>query len=351
METLSRKITRFLLIALLIVSALYLSYLFLNIILMLAVSLLLSLIFHPFVSALERRGIRRSISILLIIVAAGIILSSAFSYFVPRITDQFTQLSSSLSQTEIKKFLSDLDGSITRYVPFIRRGTVAARIEGFITTSLVNSIDSLVAYLSGLVSVIAILVIVPFMTFFILKDNKAIVKGVLNIVPNNYFEVSYWVIRKIAYQLGRFVRGWITDAFLVGLLSGLGLWLLGINNYILIGIVAGIGHLIPYFGPIIGGIPAIVISIMQFGDFSMLPKIIIMFLLVYTIDNGFIQPNVYAKSVDMHPLMIIVLMTIGSQVLGVFGLLLAVPLATIIKTAARELYFAYRSYSIISSKE
>ena len=96
------------------------------------------------------------------------------------------------------------------------------------------------------------------------------------------------------------------------------------KNSVTIGLIAGLGHLIPYFGPVIGGLPAILISIIQFGDFSKLPSILIMFLIVYTVDNGYIQPNVFSKSTDIHPLMIIILILIGSQVMGIFGMLLAV---------------------------
>ena len=130
-------------------------------------------------------------------------------------------------------------------------------------------------------------------------------------------------------------------------MSGVGLALLGIHNAASIGFIAGVGHLIPYFGPIIGGIPAIAISLIQFGDFSMLPNIIMLFIIIYTIDNGFIQPNVFSRGTDMHPLIIILLILVGSELLGIFGMLLAVPTATVIKTAAREIYYGYKNYKII----
>jgi predicted PurR-regulated permease PerM len=185
------------------------------------------------------------------------------------------------------------------------------------------------------------------MTFFILKDNTRIVNGILNIVPNKYFEFSYYVVNEIGVQLGRFVRGWILDAFIVGFMAAIGLTLLGIQNSVTIGFIAGLGHLIPYFGPVIGGLPAIIISLVQFGDFSKLPEISLMFLIIYTLDNGYIQPNIFSKSTDMHPLIIILLILTGSQLLGILGMLIAVPAATIIKTATREIYFGFKNYKII----
>jgi predicted PurR-regulated permease PerM len=109
-----------------------------------------------------------------------------------------------------------------------------------------------------------------------------------------------------------------------------------------------VGHLIPYFGPLIGGLPAIIISLLQFGNFSMLPEIIIMFVIIYSVDNGYFQPNIFSKSTDIHPLLIILLILMGSQVFGILGMLLAVPAATVVKTAARAIYFGLKNYKIIS---
>lgn len=75
--------------------------------------------------------------------------------------------------------------------------------------------------------------------------------------------------------------------------------------------------------------------------------IIMIVSLTYTIDNGFVQPYVFSKSVDMHPIIIILLIITGSELLGLIGMLLAVPTATVIKTTVKEVYFAYKNYSIV----
>ncbi|MEO8231617.1 MAG: AI-2E family transporter, partial [Ignavibacteriota bacterium] len=201
-------------------------------------------------------------------------------------------------------------------------------------------------YVSGILSIAAFLVIVPFITFYLLKDSAVIHKALIHIVPNKYFEMSYWILKRISLQLGRFVRGWIFDATFVGTAVGFGFYVIGVPNALPLGVIAGIGHLIPYFGPIIGGIPAIVLSIMQTGDLSQVPLIMTVVVLIYTLDNGFVQPYVFSKSVDMHPIIIILLIITGGELFGILGMLLAVPTATIIKTAATEIYFAFKNYSI-----
>ena len=314
---------------------------------MLAISILIAMIFNPLVKVFENRNLSRLLSVLIVFLISGVTIFFGLSVLIPKIAKQMNTISEALTQENITVILSQIEKGISTYIPFVDSTDLAQRLSEFFSTLVFDSIDNISNIVSSIVSVIAISIIVPFMTFFILKDNQRIINGVINLMPNRYFEVSYWVIWKIRQQLGRFVRGWILDAFFVGTMSAIGLSILGIQNSITIGFVAGVGHLIPYFGPLIGGLPAVIISLIQFGDLSMLPSIIIMFLIVYTLDNGYIQPNVFSKSTDMHPLMIIILILAGSQVLGIFGMLLAVPIATVVRTAAREIYFGYKNYQII----
>lgn len=342
-----KKSRRYFLILVSIIVILLLSILLSDILSLLAVSILLSLIFNPIVEFLERRVISRLVSVLLVFIIVALIISASFSFLLPRILNQFNNLSATLTQDNLQLFLVQIEKSLKTAFPFLSSLNIVEKFTNFSKEMILNWGNNLSNIVYSIVTIISILVIVPFMTFFLLKDKKQLVRSIINIMPNKYFEVSYSVIDKIGTQLGRFVRGWILDAFIVGLLSGIGLSILGINNPVSIGFIAGVGHLIPYFGPIIGGVPAIIISLIQFGNFSMLPSILVMFLCVYAIDNGFIQPNVFSKATDIHPLGIIILIVVGSQILGVLGMLLAVPIATVIKTASREIYLGYKNYKII----
>lgn len=347
MEKGTRSTIKLILSVLLIVAIFYLGYVFFDLLVMLSIAILIAMIFNPLVAILERQGLRRNIAVLIVLGLAAFLLGLGISVLVPTIVGQMKAIAASVNQEKIHLVLTEIQNSIGETLPFIDSTNLAEKLSEFISSMLFSGINNISNIVSQIVAVLAIAVIVPFMTYFLLKDNKRIIKGIINIMPNRYFEMSYSVLHQISIQLGRFVRGWIFDAFMVGILSAIGLTILGIKNSITIGIVAGIGHLIPYFGPIVGGLPAVIISIVQFGNLSMLPSIIIMFLAVYTLDNGFIQPNVFSKSVDMHPLAIIILIIVGSEALGVLGMLLAVPIATVLKTAAREIYLGYKQYRII----
>jgi predicted PurR-regulated permease PerM len=296
---------------------------------------------------LEKNGLNRLVSVLLVFLIAAFLTIFGFSVLIPKIVKQLNVIAANFSKENIDAVLGQFNQTLTEVLPLVSAEEITQQISTFFSELLVNSINNITEIVTSIISILAIVVIVPFMTFFILKDKHKIVKGIIDVMPNKYFEVSYWVIKKISDQLGRYVRSWIFDAFIVGLMATIGLSILGIQNSITIGAIAGIGHLIPYFGPVIGGLPAIIISLIQFGDLSMLPSITLMFVIIYTFDNGYIQPNVFSKGTDIHPLLIIILILVGSQAMGILGMLLAVPAATVIKTAAREIYYGYKNYRII----
>lgn len=325
---------------------LYLLFVLSDLIIILALSILLAFIFSPFVFLLEQRGLSRTVSTLIVFVGLGILIYLGLSVIIPKFSVQMNQLISRLEQFSLTDQLKVLQDWLATSLPFIDFGNVSTRIQDFFSNQIVNSVDSISALLSGVISVIAVLVIVPFITFFLVKDSKKILQGILHFTPNKYFEMSYWIVKKVSLQLGLFVRAWIFDATFVGTLLGFGFYSIGIPNALPIGVIAGLGHLIPYFGPLIGAIPAIILSIMQNGDLSQIPLIIIIVLGVYTIDNGFVQPYVFGKSVDMHPIVIILLIIAGSQLFGLIGMLLAVPVATVFRTTIKEIYFAFKNYRI-----
>jgi predicted PurR-regulated permease PerM len=325
---------------------LYLTYLLSDLIIILIISILLAFIFDPLVTMLEQEGFNRLASTLFIFIGLGLFVYLGFSFLIPKFTFQMNQLINTLRDISLHDQLVKIEEEIQSVIPFFPVGELSKRVEEFISNQIVNPFDSISILLTSIVSIAAILVIVPFITFFLLKDSRSIMQGLLQIMPNNYFEASYYVLKKISVQIGRFVRAWIFDATFVGTFCGLGFYIIGIENALPLGVIAGLGHLVPYLGPIIGGIPAIIISIIQFGDMSHVPHIIILLSLVYAFDNGFVQPYVFSKSVDMHPVIIILLIIAGSQLFGLLGMLLAVPTAAVIRTLIKEVYFAFKNYKI-----
>lgn len=338
--------TKFLLWTTGVIILLYLFYLLTEILIILALSVLLAFIFAPFVSLLEGKGFNRLTATLIMFAIFGFIIYFSLSLIIPKFVYQMEQLITALEGFSFAEEMKVLEGTLLHYVPFLKSGDLTQRVELFITSQITNIFDSISTVLSSVVSIIAVLVIVPFITFFILKDYRRIMQGVLQTIPNKYFEMSYYVLKKVTLKLGLFVRAWIFDATFVGAMIGFGFYFIGVPNALPLGVIAGLGHLIPYFGPIIGGVPAIIVSLVQFGDFSQVPLIFLVVIITYAVDNGFVQPYIFGKSVDMHPIAIILLIISGGTLFGIYGMLLVIPVATVVKTFTKEIYFAKKNYKI-----
>jgi putative permease len=316
--------------------------LFSKIFITLIICILIALVLNPAVDYFQSLAINRTISILIVYVIISAVLYVAITVFSPSVSDQAESLKKSFKEFELSDKIKDGERWLEKNVPFLKKGDVAKEIEASIKGSFAKVQD----FVAGVLSTAFLMFLIPFVTFFILRDRRAIKNGFISIVPNRYFEMTVNILNKIEKQLSSYVRGWLFDALFVGLLTMAGLSILGINNSILVGIVAGLGHLIPYAGPIIGGIPAILISIIQFGDFGMVIPIILMFTLIYLLDNSIAQPYIFSKSANMNPITIIALLLIGNELLGAFGAIIAIPIATVLKVSARETINGFRNYKL-----
>jgi predicted PurR-regulated permease PerM len=176
-------------------------------------------------------------------------------------------------------------------------------------------------------------------------------------VPNKYFELSLNILHKVENQVGKYIQGQAIDALIVGLLSTLGLFLINLRfdnpvpYFVFIGMLAGLANMIPYVGPVVGAIPALATAILNNPDNLglVLLWIVIMFVLVQAIDNAFVSPLVVSKSVNMHPLVVIVVVIIGGKIAGAIGMLFAVPLTSIVKVTLSQVIWGLKNYSLHTS--
>lgn len=328
-----------------LITLIILSFIFIkNSLIILISSVLISFIFKPVVDFFEKKKIPRSVSVLIIFFICSLLLFVSLYLLIPQLIVQTNHLLENLTEEKIKLILTSLEESIISKFPFINKVDLTNQFAKFLSDFFINISNNLSKLVTNLFSFFAVLFIIPFLTFFLLKDSKLMVEEIINLSPSKYSELTKYVVSKTTHQLSRYVRGWILDAFIVGSLIAIGLTILGINNSISIGFIAGLGHLIPYFGPVIGGLPALIISLFQYGDFSMLPALIILFAVVYTFDNGIIQPKIFSKSTDLHPVVIIFLILIGNELLGLLGMLIAIPATTVIKTIIKEVKIGLQLY-------
>jgi predicted PurR-regulated permease PerM len=133
---------------------------------------------------------------------------------------------------------------------------------------------------------------------------------------------------------------------IIGVLTIIGYMIIGVEYPLLIGGIAGIANLVPYLGPIVGAVPAFLVTLTQYGDFRMAVPIIVLTFTIQMIDNIVVQPLCFSKTVDMHPVTVIFVLIIGNTLMGIAGMILAIPLATILKATAVETYWGLKHYRI-----
>lgn len=316
---------------------------FSGLVMTLIVAGLSAFVLRPLVRLLEFRfGMRRSLSIAIVFLFAGGATVLTLLQLIPFFAHRAQSMYESFRTFNFDDRLADVAKGLSAHVPFISPETLVARAHEALQLGLQMLGDGIGSAAGFAVN----LAIVPFITYFILAEGDSAMKKLIERVPNKYFEMTLNVLHTIGHDLVGYLKGWILDSMIIGILSIIGLVVLGIQYPFLIGALAGVANLIPYLGPVVGATLAVLVSLTQYGDFSMLGPIIVMTLIIRVIDDTVVQPICFAKSIDMHPLMVILVLIIGHELLGIAGLVLAIPLATILKVSAMETYWGLKHYSI-----
>jgi putative permease len=341
----SHPFTQVALIVAAIIAAFWIASFFPDLVLALILSVLAAFVLQPVVIFLESRaGLKRVPAILITFFTVGGSIVYLLILAVPVLFDRLMAIQQQISQFPFDSKLQEIAKDLEHSLPFVNAESLARSVHGLIE-SAANEAGSL---LENSVGTLATLAIVPFVTYFILADGHRSYHSLIERVPNRYFEMTLNVLNKIQTQLVGYLKGWILDSMIIGILSIVGLTILGVNYAFVIGLIAGIANLVPYLGPIIGATLAILVSLTQVGNFGMILPIVIMSVIIRLIDDLAVQPLCFARSVDMHPLTVILLLLVGSQMLGIGGMLLAIPLATIIKVSAVETHWGLKNYRIAS---
>ena len=309
----------------------------------LVIALFLSVLLEPFVSFIENRGVSRLLASVLVF--ALILFSGAlgFNFMAPVITHEIEQIGEGLNDGTSTGALDKLQERLGESIPLLANPALLEEIRAEIDAMLKRSFSMVVSVLSAIVSI----VMLAFITFFFLKDGRTMKKAIISWVPNRYFEMTLIIVHKIGAQLGRYLRGQLFVASIVGAMSIFALYLLDIRYYFFIGAIAGIANMIPYFGPIVGAVPAVVIALIDTGSLGTVAAVAVAFACVQLIENVAVSPFIVSKSVQLHPLTIIIVILIGGQLLGIFGMLLAVPSASIIKVTSQEIAWGIRNYRVL----
>ncbi len=305
------------------------------------VSYVLFFAFKPFLQFLENRGVSHLTAVLLIFISVFGGLGVFLLFFIPAVYNEFLHINSNLETYTVSfsSFLLSIRDTVTSSTSgsfLLRHGsnliTPTPENVGGIVHAVAQKIPSLVS------SFLLFISVVPFATFFFLLDARRIERGLIRLVPNRYFEVVLDLLYNLELQFGYILRGMLFSVTIVSLLSSLGLWMIGLDYPLIIGVFAGISNLIPYAGPVVGVLGAFAVAVMTGDPGSMYVSILVVFFLVQILDNTVIQPLVMSKSTNLHPMAVLLLVLIGSAMGGVTGMFLAVPVVSLSSIIFRIVY-------------
>lgn len=315
-------------------------------------ALIVSYILEPFVNRMQAAGMNRTLAICLVLISLILVIAWMFTTIIPAAASQIYGLSQQLSIDNIRLIAAKVEAELIEYVPFM--------VEGFIIENLsaaaehlfaVGDIPQTISNVFGLfANLFWALLVIPFTAFFFLKDGSYLRRSVLRLVPNRYFETSLTLIDKIESRLGSYFKSVALQSVLITLLSWFLLSLADLNNSLSVGLAVGAANIIPYFGPILGYVLSIIVAVFETGDFSLVFLSVMAILVTQLVDNILLQPMIFSRSADMHPIAILFVIMIGAELAGILGMLLAVPIAATIKITILQINWSLQNYYVFRGK-
>jgi len=184
----------------------------------------------------------------------------------------------------------------------------------------------------------SLLVLVPFFTFFFLRDGRQMIRSLISLTPNRHFEMALDLMYTIGRQMAQFIRGRLLEALIVGLVVTLGLTLTDIRYAPFLGIFAGLTNLVPYIGPLIGMVPGLLVALVDLGLGGQFWWILVVYLVIaqVIVDNFILIPMLISKVANLHPIWVVIAVITGGKLYGIVGMIIGVPIFSIIKIAVIE---------------
>lgn len=298
----------------------------------------------PIVSLLEKVNIKRKFAIPIVLLIFITIVIVLILTLIPAILAQVGQLLENLPKVvsslemQVSK-LEDQDWfneiNINEIVDSF--GLTIRSISNFLISNVTTSLGSLV----GVVANTAIFVVtVPIMLFYMFRDGSKLPQAISRFLPGEYRTEMIGLLGQMNKTISSYISGQALVCLFIGIFTYLGYLLIGQPYALLLGAIAGVTNIIPYLGPFIGAAPAVVLA------FTVSPiqalKVALVVLVIQQIESNLVSPNIIGKTLDIHPLTIIVLLLVAGNLAGVLGMITAVPTYAVTKTIISYVHNMYK---------
>ena len=205
---------------------------------------------------------------------------------------------------------------------------------------LLENIDNVRELVVRVIEIGLIFVIGPILAFYLLVDLPHIRRTTESLVPEGRRAEVLLVGRRLNRAIGGYFRGQLAIAAIVGTMASIGLAILGLDFWIVVGMIAGLFNMVPLIGPWIGAIPGVIIALTT-ADVRTAIWVVVIMAAVQQIDNHFISPVVMQRAVKLHPVVVMLALLAGGTLGGFFGLLMAVPVTAVLKILLGHLWRTY----------
>jgi predicted PurR-regulated permease PerM len=330
-----------------LVALLALLYMLTPIFLPFLISILLAYLFDPLANRLMRFGLPRSlaVTIVFLLIFAGI--SLVIVLLIP------------LLQTQIATFIDTVPQIITwlqqNLMPWLHNhlGVPADINLDTLRTTLSENWSKAGGVASGIFATVlhsgfkvlgwtVHLVLIPVVTFYLLRDWDFIMRGIRDLLPRRYESTIVSLAQECDEVLSAFFKGQLLVMLSLGIFYALALSLTGLRLGLLIGIIVGIVTIVPYLGLIVGLSTAMIAAFIQFGTMSSLVLVGVIFIIGQALESMVLTPKLVGDRIGLHPVAVIFAVLAGGVLYGFFGILLALPAAAVIMVLARFVHQRYR---------
>ena len=331
----------------LIAASLYFLYLIQSVIIYLVAALILTLIGNPILDFFKKRlKFKHTLATIATLFIFILFIAGFVLMFIPLISSQGQNLSL-LKTTEIEKSITQLVDQTAAFLEshnidseqMLKEANITSKINfNFIPNFLNTVLGTISSFGIGLASVL-------FITFFFLKDRLLFIVSAKKLIPDSHEEQILNSLHKTNHLLSRYFIGLLLQLFIVFLLYMIVLFIFDIPNMFIIAFLCAVLNIVPYIGPLIASVLAALLTMLTHlgSDFQteILPTtiyVLIGFWIVQIIDNNLSQPIIFSKSISSHPLEIFLVTLIAGFLSGILGMVIAVPLYTILKVIGKEFF-------------
>jgi predicted PurR-regulated permease PerM len=290
---------------------------------------------HPIVEKLHEKGLNRGWAIFLIYFlffgGVGYSLYKGIPAFIAQLKD--LSESAPILAEQYRVWIKTIQSHTSEW-PDGLQGRMNDGIDAF-EKKLDTILTVLVNYLLNFLNSALVILMIPFIAFYMLKDFHLIKRAVWYLTPKSWRQQGLHFLRDVDESLGSYIRGQLLVCVIIGGMSALVFWLFHLKYPLLLGIIIGVTDLIPYFGAIIGAVPAVIIAATVSVKLVIITVVTI--IVLQFLEGNILSPYIVGKTLHMHPLIIMIAITAGGEVGGIVGLLLAVPILVVLKVAISHL--------------